>query len=308
MGNPIQRRVKLFSAVLIVGALVARPGLAQELEPRAYRTLPIGLNAFVLAGIYSKGNVVADATSPIQELELTSTTAVLAYLRSFGLFGRSASLTVQVPYLHMSGSGFLNGEFLAGSRSGASNLRLRLAANVLGGPALTPAEFAKYRQRRNLGVGLSVRTPTGQYDSSRLISFGSNRWSFKPEIGYSSIKGRWILELAAGVWLFTSNDDFFGGATQDQDPIGSFQGHISYNFKNRMWVALNANYYTGGRTTVNGTEKLDLQRNSRVGCTFSVPLARRHSLKMAAHTGAFTQVGADFDVVTLAYQFLWGGR
>jgi len=300
-------RSKLISIVLLAGVAVVGQGLAQELEPRAYRTLPIGLNAFVLAGVYSNGNVVADATSPIQDLELTSTTAILSYLRSFGLLGRSASVTVQLPYLHMSGSGFLNGDFLTGSRSGASNLRLRLAANLLGGPSLTPAEFAKYRQRRNLGVSLSVRTPTGQYDSSRVISFGANRWSFKPEVGYSSIKGRWILELAAGVWLFTRNDDFFGGSTQDQDPIGSFQGHISYNFKNRMWVALDANYYTGGRTTVNGTEKFDLQRNSRIGFTFSLPIVRRHSLKMAAHTGAFTQVGADFDVAMLAYQYVWGG-
>lgn len=300
-------RWKHFTFILMIGASTCRPGLAQELEPRAYRTLPVGLNAVLLAGVYSSGNVVADSTSPIQDLELTSTTAILAYLRSIGLFGRSASLTVQVPYLHMSGSGFLNGQFLTNSRSGASNLRLRLAANLLGGPALKPAEFAKYRQRRNLGVSLSVRTPTGQYDSSRVVSFGANRWSFKPEVGYSSIKGRWILELAAGVWLFTTNNDFFGGTTQEQDPIGSFQGHISYNFKNRMWVSLDANYYTGGRTSVNGTEKFDLQRNSRVGFTFSLPLARRHSLKMSAHTGAFTQIGADFDVATLAYQYLWGG-
>jgi hypothetical protein len=213
-----------------------------------------------------------------------------------------------MPYLHMSGSGFLNGEFLTGSRSGASNLRLRLAVNLLGGPALTPAEFAKYRQRRNLGVSLSVTTPTGQYDSSRIISFGSNRWGFKPEIGYSSIKGRWILEIAAGVWVFTNNDDFVGRATQEQDPIGSFQGHLSHNFKNGMWLGLDANYYTGGRTTVNGTDQADLQRNSRIGLTYSAPLARRHSLKLAAHTGAFTQVGADFDVVTLAYQYLWVKR
>jgi hypothetical protein len=300
-------RWRRIAFILVVGALTCRTGFAQELEPRAYRTLPIGLNAFVLAGVYSSGNVVADATSPIQDLELTSTTAVLSYLRSFGLFGRSASATVQLPYLHMSGSGFLNGEFLSGSRSGASNLRLRLAANLLGGPALTAAEFAQYGQRRNLGVSLSVTTPTGQYDSSRVISFGNNRWGFKPEIGYSSVKGHWILELAAGVWLFTTNDDFFGGTKLQQDPIGNFQGHVSYNFKNRMWVALDANYYAGGRTTVNGTDKADLQRNSRMGFTFSVPLARHHSLKMAAHTGAFTQVGADFDVVTIAYQYLWGG-
>jgi hypothetical protein len=152
-----------------------------------------------------------------------------------------------------------------------------------------------------------VATPTGQYDSSRVISFGANRWAFKPELGYSSILGSWIFEAALGVWLFTENDDFFGGAVQRQDPIGSIQAHLSYNFENRTWLALNLNYYNGGRTTLNGIDRFDLQRNSRVGLTYSAPLTRRQSLKLAASTGAFTQIGADFDVVTLAWQFMWSG-
>jgi len=270
--------------------------------------LPTGLNFFALVGSYSEGNVLTDAASPLQEVELQTTTVILSYLRSFGLAGRSASVTVALPYLHMSGSGTLGGQFVSNSRSGASFLRARLAVNLLGGPALAPAEFAKYRQGRNLGLSLSVATPSGQYDSSRVISFGANRWALKPELGYSSIKGRWILEAAAGVWFFTANDDFFGGSSQSQDPIVSIQGHLSYNFKSKVWLALNANYYTGGRTAINGIDQFDLQRNSRVGATLSVPLAPRQSFKLAAHTGAFTQIGADFDVVTVAYQVWWGAR
>jgi len=303
----INARWKRFLWIVLVGVLVCRMGAAQELEPRAYRTLPTGLNFFALIGSYSEGNVLTDAASPLQDVELKSTTAILSYLRSFGLAGRSASVTVAMPYLHMSGSGTLSGQFVSNSRSGASFLRARVAVNVLGGPALAPAEFAKYKQGRNLGVSLTVATPTGQYDSSRVISFGANRWAFKPEVGYSSIKGHWILEVAAGVWFFTTNDDFFGGSSQDQNPISSIQGHLSYNFENRVWLGLDANYYSGGRTTINGVDQFDLQRNSRVGGTLSVPLTRRQSLKMAAHTGAFTEIGADFDVVTVAYQLFWGG-
>jgi hypothetical protein len=288
-------------------SLVGHPGVGQELEPRAYRTLPVGFNFFAIIGSYSEGNVLTDASSPLQDVELRSTTATLTYLRSFGLAGRSASVTLAMPYLHMSGSGTLGGDFLANSRSGASFLRARIAVNLLGGPALSAAEFAKFQQRRNLGVSLSVATPTGQYDSTRVISFGANRWAFKPEIGYSSVRGPWIFETAAGIWFFTENDDFFGGTTQSQDPIGSIQGHLTYQFKNRMWLGLNANYYGGGRTTVDGITQFDLQRNSRVGLTCSAPLTRRQSLKLAAHAGAFTQIGGDFDVVTLAWQFTWSG-
>lgn len=300
-------RWRRIAIVLLAVALTCRTGFAQELEPRAYRTLPTGLNFFALIGSYSRGNVLTDAASPLQDVELKTTAATFLYLRSFGLAGRSSSVTVAWPYLRMSGSGSLGGDFVSNSRSGAGFLRARLAVNLLGGPALSPADFAKQKQGRNLGVSLSVATPTGQYDSSRVISFGANRWAFKPELGYSSIRGRWIFEAALGVWLFTENDDYFGGSVQGQDPIGSIQGHLSYNFKNRRWLALNLTYYYGGSTALNGIDRFDLQRNSRIGFTYSFPLARRRSIKVAAHTGAFTEIGADFDVVTLAYQFFWGG-
>ena len=113
--------------------------------------------------------------------------------------------------------------------------------------------------------------PTGQYDPTRIINFGSNRWGLKPEIGYSSVHGRWIFDFAAGVWFFTTNDDFLG-STRTQDPIGSFEAHVSYNFPRGVWVAIDANYFTGGRTEIDGVEKDDLQRNSRVGFTLSLPL------------------------------------
>ena len=178
--------------------------------------------------------------------------------------------------------------------------------NLLGGPALAPAEFARYRQRLNAGVSLTVAAPTGEYKSFQRVNLGANRWAVKPEVGYSSVKGRWILEAAAGLWLFTNNDDFFGGTTLRQDPITSLQAHVSYNVNRRIWLAVNGNWYGGGRMSVNGAAQPALQSNSRIGVTLSVTVARGQSLKFAAHTGMFTRAGADFDIATIAYQFGWG--
>ena len=289
--------------MLVVASLSAQ---AQELEPRAYRTLPTGFNFAVLSYSFSKGNVVTDATSSVQDLSLDANIAGFGYLRSLGIFGRSSSVTLQVPYVFMSGTAVLDGEPVSGTRTGTADARLRLAVNLLGGPALAPAEFARYRQRRNLGVSLTVGVPTGEYKSSQRVNLGSNRWSLKPEVGYSSIKGRWILEAAAGVWFFTTNDEFFGGTTLRQDPITSVQAHASYNISRRVWLAVDGNWFTGGSTEVNGAELTALQSNSRGGLTLSVNVARGQSLKFAAQTGVFTRTGADFDVATIAYQFGWG--
>jgi hypothetical protein len=40
--------------------------------------------------------------------------------------------------------------------------------------------------------------------------------------------------------------------------------------------------------------------------TLSLPIRPKHSLKIAAHAGAFTRIGADFDIGTIAYQYQWG--
>lgn len=293
------------AVMVVLMTMVASTGSAQELEPRAYRTMPTGLNAAAFVYIFSSGNVVTEPSTPIEDLEAEVHTVVLGYVRSFGLFGRSANLMLSMPYVYMSGSATIGGSFVEADRAGWATPRVRLAVNLLGGPALKPKEFAQYKQGRNLGVSLTVAPPGGQYTSDHLINFGTNRWAFKPEIGYSSIKGQWIFEGAVGVWVFTTNTDAPGGVTRRQDPIGNFQGHISYNFTPSLWLALNANYFTGGKTSIDGADKDDLQKNSRVGLTLSLPAGRGKSVKLAAHTGAITSVGADFDIATIAYQVIW---
>ena len=293
-------------AVAVAMSLAASPGSAQELEPRAYRTLPTGLNAVVFAYAFSSGNIVTEPSTPIEGLETEAHTVILGYVRSFGLFGRSASVTLTAPYVYMSGSATISGDSVEADRTGWATPRARLAVNLLGGPALKPKEFAQYKQGRNLGVSFTVAPPGGQYTSDHLINFGTNRWAFKPEIGYSSISNKWIFEAAAGVWFFTTNADAPpGGLTRRQDPIGNIQGHITYNFKSGPWLALSANYFTGGETSMDGVQMDDLQKNSRIGLTLSLPVGRGKSIKLAAHTGAFTSIGADFDIATVTYQVLW---
>jgi hypothetical protein len=64
-------------------------------------------------------------------------------------------------------------------------------------------------------------------------------------------------------------------------------------------------WYSGGRTTVDGVDKLDLQRNTRLGATWSVPVGTRQSLKLAYSAGATTRVGADFRTITAAWQIVF---
>jgi hypothetical protein len=166
-------------------------------------------------------------------------------------------------------------------------------------------EFRDYQQKTNIGASLVVIAPLGQYDPARLVNIGSNRWAAKPEVGLSHRLGRWYLDFYLGGWFFTANRKFATG-TRTQDPIGSAQIHVSYNVTHRVWASFDANYYTGGRSSINGVRNFDLQRNSRVGGTLSIPVTGRQSVKITGSTGAKTTVGAAFQSIAIAYQYMWG--
>jgi hypothetical protein len=177
-------------------------------------------------------------------------------------------------------------------------------------------EFMKWRQKTILGISLRLVPQTGQYDPTKLINFGANRWAFKPEVGFSQRQGHWTLDIYGGAWLYTTNPEFFshnqfspGTNTQTQSPIASFEGHLSYDFRPRLWISLDGNYWFGGATSVNGLENFStLQRNSRVGVTASIPISRRHSIKLSYSNGAYIRYGGNFQNISVAWQYSWLGR
>jgi hypothetical protein len=303
-------RSRILAAPLLLASILVAPHAAgQELEPRAFSPNPTGLNFLVASYSRMEGGVLFDPSVPITDVEARLNASGLGYGHTFGLFGRSATALFAVPYVwgKISGqvensSGQVYGEI---SRSGVADASFQLSVNLLGGPALSPAEFMRRTPETTVGASLQVTAPIGQYDPTKLINIGTNRWAFRPQIGISKPIRNFYLECYAGVWLYTGNDDFFGGAHQSQDPIANIQLHASYTFRPRLWLALDATGYRGGQTSVNGVPKANLQENSRVGLTLSLPLAASQSVKFAWSDGATTRVGATFRNLTIAWQYSW---
>lgn len=297
--------MKLWWTGILVAAS-ALPLAGQELEPGAYSVSPVGVNFLVATYNFSGGDLTFDPALPIEDAEATIHTTVFAYVRSVNVFGRSGNVAIVAPYSVGHLEGLYIGEFTEVDRAGFRDPSVRLAFNLYGAPAMNLKAFASYRQRTNIGVSLVAALPLGEYDKAKLINLGSNRFSFKPEVGLSRAFGKWTLELYGGVWFFTDNEDFYGGKTREQAPLGSTQIHVIYTFKPRLWLAVDANFYSGGQTKVDGRLNLDFQKNSRTGATFSFPLGPRQSVKLALSRGAYTTIGADFTSFVAAYQYLWG--
>jgi hypothetical protein len=294
------------SSVLLAVALLAPAAHAQDLEPRAYTNLPIGLN-FVLAGYaHSEGGLATDPTLPVDDAHLRIHTALFAYARSLDLWGHSGKFDVILPWSSLAGSALVAGEPRERDVSGLGDARLRLSLNFYGAPALSPADFAKYRPDLVAGASVQVTVPVGQYDGTRLINLGTNRWSIKPDVGFSQKLGTFMVDLTAGVTFFGRNDDYYGGHSLDQAPVWSTQVHLSDDFGGGVWAALGVTYYGGGHTTVDGLAKDDAFGNSRVGLTLSVPIDRRTSVKFNASRGISTRTGTNFDLLGVIAQYRWG--
>jgi hypothetical protein len=168
-------------------------------------------------------------------------------------------------------------------------------------------EFAGYRQDLIVGASVQVSAPLGQYDHDRLVNLGSNRWFIRPDVGVSKAWGDFTLELSGGVFLFTDNNDYFGGKELEQDPVYTTQLHATYDFGRGVWAAVSGTYDYGGRTTLDGVHNDDKQENSRVGVTLTLPVNRHNSVKLYASTPIKTTVGGDFDMLGIVWQHRWGG-
>ena len=296
-------------AALIVFGLagVASPWRtgAQELEPRTYSPNPVGMNFVAVAVGRSRGDVVFDPALPVEDVDAHLTSAALAYGHTFGVFDRTTTLAFAVPYVSGNASGAVGGTRDEVHRAGLGDARLRLGVSLFGGPALTPEEFARRTPHPVVGASVVVVAPTGQYDGTHLINIGSNRWAFKPEIGVSYPIGRFFVEGYAGVWLFTDNDDYLGGSRRSQDPLATFQAHVSYTVRRGLWIAADATHYSGGRTQTNDVQRSNRQSNTRVGLTLSLPLEQGQSLKLVWSEGTTVRFGGDFRTLSIAWQRAW---
>jgi len=302
-----RRKGLLNAAALLVTTCLLSPGAhGQELEPRAYTNLPTGLNFLAVGYAHSQGGLSTDPSLPVTDAHLQIHTALLAYVRSLDLWGKSAKFDVIAPYSKLSGNAMLAGQAREREVSGFSDPRLRLSVNFYGAPALTVPEYAEYKRDLVIGASLQVMPPVGQYDETKVINLGSNRWAFKPDIGFSKSFLPLTLDLTFGATFFTANDNYLGGKRLEQKPIYSTQGNISYDFGSGIWAALGATYYMGGRTSLNGVARDDSLGNSRVGLTVSAPLNRYYSVKFNASTGISTRTGTNFDTLGLVLQYRWG--
>ena len=111
-----------------------------------------------------------------------------------------------------------------------------------------------------------------------------------------------MLDGYGGVWFYTTNKAFYSVPNpqpQTESPIGSLEGHLSYDFnKLHCWASLDGNFWFGGTTSLNGiSNPTTRQTSSRIGATVSIPLVKHQSIKISYSNGTYVRFGGNYQSV-----------
>ena len=246
---PILRRLVIVAALI---ACTCAAAYGQDLAPRAYVITPLHSNAVTLTYTYYTGGLQFDGAVPITGATANISIPILTYYHALNFFGRSANIVATLPYGVGNLQGMVEGAEGHLYRSGLLDSVYRFSVNLKGGPAMPLEEMRKWRQKTLIGVSLRVVAPTGQYDPTKLINWGNNRWAFKPEVGYSRRRKNWLVDAYVGGWFYTTNPEFFPATN-------SFPGH-RHNRRVRSWYLKATSVMTSSRacgsrsTEIFGTE------------------------------------------------------
>ena len=304
----ISNRPSTLSFLLILASAVVAE--AQELEPRRWTHLPTATNIHGAGYAYADGDLAFDPVLLIEDTTVELHTVGIKYIRTFEVLGHSARVDLGGAYQDGTWKGTLDGVLARAERNGWADPVVRLAVNLYGAPPLKGREFATYRaglERETIvGVGVAVHVPLGQYLDAKLINLGTNRFTIRPQLGVVHNRGKWGFELTGSTWIFTDNDDFFGGRKLEQDPLFTVQGHIVYHFLPTLWLGGGLAYGIGQEATVDGDNKDDRKENVLFSLSTGYSITRNFALKVGyLGTRSLADTGIDFDSFLVSATFFW---
>ena len=280
---------------------------AQDTEPRRWAQMPVGLNFIGAATNYTQGDIFLDPVLLAEDVTFKIAGAGLGYIRSFDMFGKTARIGVNVPYASGRWEGFVDGVYTSIRRRGFLDPRIRLSVLLYGGPAETPAEFAKSEKSNTVvGVAVAIKLPLGDYLEDRLINLGRNQWMFRPQLGVTHTRKKWTYELTGSVFIFGDNDDFWGGNKLESDPLYAIQGHLIYTFRPGLWASLSTAYGSGLQATINGLPKDNKSKNWVTAMSVGFPLSRTQGIKFAwLRFRAQAETGSDQDSLIVGWSMMF---
>jgi hypothetical protein len=165
---------------------------------------------------------------------------------------------VLLPMGRVSGEVTAAGKTFNQSANGFGDPMFEFDVNVLGPPAQKNIpDVLRYEPGFSVDLLADLAVPVGEYDNSKPLNLGQNRWYGRLGAPVVWQLGPWVpgrrttLEFLPAVWIFGPNNDYVG-QTLKTDPMFQLDAHLTRDFTERFWGSLDAAWYNGGQATING--------------------------------------------------------
>jgi hypothetical protein len=286
------------------------PLTAQEVEIRRWNHLPIDRNFVTANYAHTQGDIAVDPVLRLEDVSVEMETWLLGYIRTFELLDRTARLEIRQAWQAGVWNGILDGTPTSTSREGWSDTFVRFVVDLVGAPPLAGKAYADYRAATNVetivGAALSVQLPTGEYFKDKLINLGTNRFTFRPQLGVHQQYCNWSFEVTGTASIYTENSSFFNGNLLQQDPYYAIDGSVEYTIQTGVWASVGAGVGVGGRSTVNGVEKDDRRGDFGWLVSAGFPITTALGFKATyLETGHWAKVGVESQTVSVGLVANW---
>jgi len=251
----------VFATMLAVGMLCPPQVLAQVPARFYWKTLS-GANAvpLIVESLSGNTNPFDPAHTATPGAHFEATLALPGYARTFSLFDRAAMAAILVPMGRVSGDVTVGGRTFNQSADGFGDPTLEFDINILGPKAQKNIpDVLRYEPGFSVDLLFDLMVPIGEYDSKQPLNIGQNRWYGRLGMPIVWQLGPWVpgrrttLEFLPAVWLFGNNDNFVG-QTLKTDPMFQIDAHLTRDFTETFWGALDAAWYTGGKASIDGVQ------------------------------------------------------
>jgi hypothetical protein len=301
----------VLATMVAVGALWAPPTAAQVPARFYWKTLSDG-NAVPLIFNSISGN-----TNPFDPAHVVTpganfdgTLALAGYAHTFSLFDRSAMGAILLPMGRVSGDVSVAGKTSNQSARGFGDPMLEFDINLLGPPAQKNIpDVLRYEPGFSVDLLADLALPIGEYHNDQALNLGQNRWYGRVGAPIIWQLGPWVpgqrttLEFLPAVWVFGNNTDYLG-QTLKTDPMFQLDAHLTRDFTEHFWGALDAAWYTGGKASIDGVPGKKLN-NLGVGLTLGYQINDNLNVtfgyKSTIHDNATGDLRMDGFMLTFVY-------
>jgi hypothetical protein len=300
------------TAFLAIGALCASQAQAQVPGRFYWKTLSDS-SAVPLIVESISGN-----TNPLDPSHLVTaggsfdaTMALGGYAQTFTLMDRAAMAAIILPMGRLSGEArSRSGASINQSSNGFGDPMLEFNINVIGPKAQKNIPDAlRYEPGFSLDLLADLALPIGQYDSNQALNLGQNRWYGRVGAPMIMQLGSWVpgrrttLELLPAAWIFGDNTDYVG-QTLKTDPLFQLDAHLTRDFTENIWGALDGSWYSGGKATINGvagTKRNDVAFGLTLGYKVNNNMNLTVGYKSTVNDSAPGDMRMDSFMVTLVF-------